>query len=228
MKNQEILKEAVKAQKDFVYDKKVDVDGYQIWYCHNPGTRIYSFEMIFGHEGIYVNGDIDSLVWEHRTGLDFLANSEVGDYIYRKLGAIYKDKLDVDGDKVNRFLAEQMVQWLYDDWEYCGDVPIPWKEPCQWDEAPALQQIMEFYETHELCDVGYRAWELYLDMQDREFNDLRTVRQTAYDYDGNCKCDFSKPTWGVMFSMYMACYAAKRIKEQENEEQNSSGNIRHN
>ena len=219
MRNQEILDQAIKSQEGFIYEKMVDVDGYRIWNCHKPGTSVYCFELIFGKKGIYMNGDIDSLVWEHRTGLDFLAGKDVDYYIYQKLGHIYKDKREVDEEAVDRFLAEKMVDWLHNEWKSKNDILIPWKQSYEWpnDYKVVLDDIVKFYEKNELDDyaVKCKAWDLYTNMSDVEHRDIRGVYEVACEYDPDSfECSFDKAAHGIIFGMYMACYAARKIKEQ--------------
>lgn len=222
MRHQEILDHVIKSQDGFVYEKMVDVDGYQIWRCRKPGTRNYCFELVFGKEGVYLNGDINSLVWEHRTGLDFLAGKDVDYYIYQKLGNIYKDKREVDEEAVDRFLSEQMVYWLHNDWKDKGDIQIPWEKPyetLQWpnDSEIILDDIVAFYEKNKLDDdMECKAWDLYTDMRSVEHCDLRGVYETVCQYDPDSfDRSFDKAAYSVIFGMYMACYAARKIKKQE-------------
>jgi len=220
MKDKDLLEQVIRTQEYFIYEKKVDVEGYQVWICHTPGTRMYSFELIFGREGVYVNGDISAIVWNHRSGLDLLAGGDVDYYVYQKLDPVYKDRRTRDIDAVDKFVAERMVEWLYEEWSHAGDTAIPWPEPHLWnsDTKIDLTSISEFYEDHNLNDNSIHAQALYTNTEDA--TDLSEVQSIIYDYDTEHGGDghdltIDKPDWNVMFSMYMACYAARKIKEQE-------------
>jgi len=213
MKNQEILDRVIEAQKGFVYEKKVDVDGYQIWHCHKPGTRAYSFEIAITREGVCVKGDIDTISWSRRTGLDFLAGRDVDYYIYSKLDGIYQDKVEVDEEAVDRFLAEEMVRWLWDEWDTINKIEeIPWKE---YDIVP-LDDLVAFYEDQNIDQLWEcSAWELYRETRDLDTTDVHRAYEIFYSNTEDPDAYITVPEWGVMFSMYMACYAARKIKEME-------------
>ena len=220
MRDQEVLERVKSAQEGFIYEKKVDVDGYLVYHCHKPGTRVYSFELFIGREGISVSGDIGPIVWDGRTGLGFLAGGDVDYYVYSKLASVYSDKQEVDRSRVEEFLVRKMVAWLHEDWENEDGEAIPWEEPMYWSAEghPPLEDVVSFFDRWGLnVDPDCTAWDLYFDLEGvMDGDNLQEVYEAAYKHaDDVIEENFGKPAWGVMFSMYMACYAARKIQEQE-------------
>lgn len=213
MKNQEVLDRVIEAQKDFTYERVVNTYNIEVWICKKPQNNHYAFEIIFSRYGIYVNGDINSLIWRVARDLDFLAGGDVDYYIYSKLEAIYQEQREVDPEAVNAHLSSIMIAWLHNGWNASidEDEQIPWEE---YATGVDLQEVVKFYEKHGLNDVfKSEAWNLYDELYDSENSDLRETYEITYKYNGEFETNIDRPSWHVTFSLYMACYAARKIKE---------------
>lgn len=162
---------AIEIQKDFKYNK-ISEGRIEAWCCKKPGTSVYSFEIITGTNGIYLNGDIGCLVWNYKNNIKFLTGQDIDYYIYSKLDSRFKGR-ELCPDK----LKSQVHEWLD-------------------DEIIDHEQAKEFYE----CGCLTEAQNLIAEIMG------------FCDYD----ISISKPDYNIMFSMYMACYAARVIVGVEN------------
>jgi len=169
----DIRKQAIDAQEGFEYINKC---GTQIWECGKPGTNIYRFEIVVGSYGIYMSGDIDSLVWSRmgRRGISFLAGDDVEYYIYSKLDPVYTDMVELDEDAVQRVI---------DTWEEQYGEPID----------PYLAEDLNHIRAHP------------------DSSSVNRVASLIYEATGDFEVCITKPKHSVMFSLHMACLAARRI-----------------
>ena len=212
MNRKDVLERVVKAQEGFTYEKIVSDPNCRVYLCRKPGTRTYSFEIVVGQYGIYLNGDIDCLVWDVPRDIHFLAGTDVDYYIHSKLAAVFREQDEVDPDKRDEWLVQTMVQWLeeHDD-QVEGDIPFT----SYIENLPALSDVAEFFVAQDLdgimkdCDV----WQLYEEVNESE--ELETIYHEAarYDPDFFHNANITRHKWSVVFCMYMACYAARKIVE---------------
>jgi len=210
MKNQEILGQVIKAQEGFTYEKVVDAEGYAVYLCKKPGTRIYAFEIIVGRYGIYLNGDISCLVWDVPRDIHFLAGNDVDYYIHSKLAAPFREKQEIDPGERDEFLVKEMISWLDE-----NEAESPWS-PMDLDEnMPPLNIVADFFMSQGLdgimkdCDV----WNLYEEIHDSD--DINHIYNEASKYDPDFCFDhyITRHDQHVTFCVYMACYAAQKIVE---------------
>lgn len=166
--NEKIWKDCERIQKEFVYDKIVDENGVTVYHCHKPGTNVYSFDIVITQRSIFVNGDIDCLVWDFKNSLEFLAGNDIDYYIYQKLANIFHDQLELDVEARDNLVDEMLKEDLIDN-----------KQAVDLKQYGDLQEAsMELYQA-----CGH-----------------------FHEY-GN----ITKPAFRVVFPMYMACYAARKI-----------------
>jgi hypothetical protein len=234
--NQELMKNVADLQKDFVYDFYESGD-YKIYHCHKPGTNVYSFEITLGKMGIYVGGDIGSLVYRVARGIEFLAGNDVDYYQHSKLEHIFYNQEEFSQENLNDFLFNTLLESIQDhekfreaeqNEEYLkiiqSGVKLDEDEAAEYStlRVPTnLSEVVKFYQDNGLDAYPDRkpeeynyAWDLYEELKGN--TDLAEVRRAIYDSrfnNGDIPC-LSKTDEGVMFRLYMVNHAAKQIIAQ--------------
>jgi hypothetical protein len=86
----------------------------EIWRCTNNGSSCYGFDLVISRFGIAMYGDVDSLVFGVGSsyGIEFLARQSVCGYMISKLEPEYREKRELDEDKLRQVLVEQGCQLL--------------------------------------------------------------------------------------------------------------------
>ena len=74
------------------------------------------------------------------------------------------------------------------------------------DVLLSLAEVAKIYSDNE---IDGPVWELY--ERARNQTDLLEMYRIAYDYECNHDWSFGKASHRVMFPLYMACYAARKI-----------------
>lgn len=234
--NQKLVESVTDLQKDFVYDL-YEAEDYKIYHCHKPGTNVYSFEIITGKMGIYVGGDIGSLVYRVARGIEFLAGNDVDYYQHSKLEHIFYNQEEFSQENLNDFLFNVLLDSIQDHEKFreaeqnednlkIMQLGIELDE----DEAAAhstlrvptnLSEAVKFYQDNGLDAYPDRkpqeynyAWDLYESL--RNNTDLADVRRLIYDshFNNGDVPPLSKVDEGIMFRLYMVNHAAKKIIAQ--------------
>lgn len=191
----------VKTQEEFVYEKMFDTEHYRGWYCHKPGTGVYNFELIFGMRGIYINGDIDSLVFSVARGLGFLAGDDIDYYIHSKLDEAYREQYEIDPVAMEQWVMATVIEFLEEE-----------KPEFQPPSFASAREAIDCYIKNSTDSDREEGLEQILDVRSRE--DFRAVLHAhnlvEYEYPY-----VERPSYSIRFPLYMACYAARRIRDQE-------------
>ena len=119
MKNmkESLIQQVTEIQKEFVYDFYESGD-YKIYHCHKPPTNVYAFEIVLGKMGIYVGGDIGSLVYRVARGLEFLAGNDVEYYQHSKLEHIFYEQEELDREALDKYLLDILLENIQDHEKY--------------------------------------------------------------------------------------------------------------
>jgi hypothetical protein len=88
----------------------------EIWRCTNNGSSSYGFDLVISRFGIAMYGNVDSLVFGvgSQYGIAFLARESVCQYMISKLEPEYREKRELDEDRLREVLVEQGCQLLED------------------------------------------------------------------------------------------------------------------
>lgn len=91
----------------------------EVWRCTNNGSSAYGFDLVISRFGIAMYGDVDSLVFSvgYTYGVDFLARESVCGYMISKLESEYREKRELDEDRLKQVLAEAGCQLLEEEFK---------------------------------------------------------------------------------------------------------------
>lgn len=216
--DQKILDTVTEIQKDFVYEC-YEAGDYKSYYCHRPNTNTYAFEITIGKMGIYLGGDIDSLVFRVSRDLSFLAGNDVDYYIHSKLEHIFLDQRDFCKEYFDDYLADILREALEEDYQ-----PTEMTEEEEDNEIvypKTLPELVAFYKKHNLDEFSLqplkynKAWDLY--EQIHECDDPQEIYNAVHEtkfYDGEMP-NITKPSERIRFCLYMAHLAAKKILQEK-------------
>jgi len=183
--------QAYEVQQKFTYEQVVNTEDVKIWRCGEPGTNIYRFELVVTKYSIYMSGDIGQLVWPNigSRGLSFLAGLDVEYYICSKLALVYQDnEIELDIDSVNA---------LIDNWSETYDGAIP---------DTVREEIKEGIDKAR-CSNKHELYE-----------GLSQIYAAVYNETGDFELSLTRPSYSLMFRVYMCWLAARRILGLETQE----------
>jgi hypothetical protein len=167
--------------------------------------------------GIYVGGDIGTLVFRVARDLGFLAGDDIDYYIHSKLDHDFLDKKELSEDLLKEYLA-QVLRDACDDFK---------PEDEDFEPPEDFNSLIDFYKKNGLDRSCWeiieepknynKAWDLYEKLRGTcDLNEAYNAIHESSLYDGDMPC-LGKTAENIMFRLYMVNHAAKKILKQESE-----------
>jgi len=220
---EEIVKQVEEVLKDHEYTCLVEhrvgdkASDFMIWRCQKPGTSIYGFDIVITKFGIAVMGDIDGLTFRvgSNYGIGFLAGDDVDYYIHSKLEHSCKTT-EFDQDELKAVAAYEVAQDLS---EKLGD-----ELRLEEDEIPDWLRNVETARIHfddvlDFLEERYVFSEYVAFLEEaRNCYDAREgyecLKDAPFEISDFWEYRLEKPSYGLMFELYLINHAAKKIVEK--------------
>lgn len=176
----------------------------EIWRCTNNGSSMYGFDLVISRFGIAMYGDVDSLVFSvgSQYGIDFLVRDSVCSYMISKLEPEYRNKRELDEDRLRKVLLEAGCRLLEEEFiPYVPDGEDDYNGLPEWlGSANSADQTWE-----NLIDELQKHAPEQPHMKFEEFCDNAELLLDARAYDGlqavesflaeNCNELYLGPEW---------------------------------